>query len=367
MLSFPSRERIRDIFGKTFHLPHAHRFENLLRGLSPSDKVIFAVLATLFAGSAFWMLSVINAGLMTQTPVRGGTLTEGIVGSVRFINPLLAISDADKDLTTLVYSGLMKKNADGTLISDLAAQYEISDDGLTYTFVLRDDAVFHDGTQVTADDVVFTIRRAQDPTLKSPKLANWDGVDVEAVDAKTVRFTLKQPYAPFIENTTLGILPSRLWSGVTVEEMPFSNLNIDPVGTGPFEVSKVKENSSGIPTEFTLLPFDRSTRGSPYLARITVHLYPSDEAALTALEKSEIDALHSVNPAASTSIGSGHTVHEAVLSRVFAIFFNQNKNDALADIHVRTALDTAINKSELVENVLQGYGRIIDGPVPPNP
>ena len=348
------------------HVPQADRLEYLPGAFSTSDKTIVAILGGLIVLSLVWIFSDINQHFMVAVPVRGGELTEGVVGSVRFVNPLLAISDADKDLSALVYSGLMRELPNGSLVPDLAESYTISPDGLTYTFIIRADALFHDGTPVTADDVVFTVKRAEDPALKSPKLANWDSVDVAAVDAHTVRFTLKQPYEPFIENATLGILPAHLWSGVSVDEMPFSTLNLNPIGTGPFKIEHVKENSSGIPSSFTLVPFERSTRGAAYLARIIIKLYPNTDAATIALVHNDIEALHSVNPATlATSTLNKHAVETAVLSRVFAVFFNQNKNDAFADVHVRQALDTAIDKDAVVKEVLGGYGMVAAGPLPP--
>src|SRR6185369_5363621 len=99
---------------------------------------------------------------------RGGSLTEGILATPRFINPVLAISDADRDLSALVYSGLMHATPSGTYEPDLASSYDISEDGKTYTFYLRPDAMFHDNSPVTADDIVFTVQKTQDPALKSP-------------------------------------------------------------------------------------------------------------------------------------------------------------------------------------------------------
>ena len=123
-------------------------------------------------------------------PAYGGSLTEGEIGSPRFVNPLLALTDADRDLSTLTYAGLMGISADGALVPVLAESYTISPDGKSYTFVLRPNAKFSDGTPVTAGDVVFTVQKAQDPALKSPEFADWSGVAAEAIDSRTVRFTL---------------------------------------------------------------------------------------------------------------------------------------------------------------------------------
>ncbi len=158
------------------------------------------------------------------------------MGAPRFVNPLLALSDTDRDLTALTYAGLTGTNAAGATTMVLAQSYTVSSDGTMYTFVLRPNARFSDGTQVTTDDVVFTIQKAQDPALKSPQYADWANVRVEAVDAHTVRFTLAKPYAPFLTSTTLGILPARLWRNVPDAEFPFSPLMERPVGAGMFRV-----------------------------------------------------------------------------------------------------------------------------------
>ena len=125
-----------------------------------------------------------------EIPADGGSLTEGVIGIPRFINPLLAVSEADRDMTLLLYAGLMRATKSG-LVPDLAESYEISDDGLVYTFTLREGLEFHDGSPITADDVEFTILKAQEPALKSPKRANWEGVTIEKIDERHVRFTLK--------------------------------------------------------------------------------------------------------------------------------------------------------------------------------
>ena len=156
------------------------------------------------------ILENINKSYMVKIPMEGGSVSEGIIGTPRFINPILANSMVDKDLVSLIYSGLMRKNSDGKLIPDLAEKYEISKDGLTYTFTLKDNIYFQDEKPVTVDDVIFTINKIKDPIIKNSKKGNWDGVSIEKVNKKTIKFVLKQPYAFFLNNTTLGIMPAYL-------------------------------------------------------------------------------------------------------------------------------------------------------------
>ena len=140
--------------------------------LSPGDRFIFYVLVGLAGLTTLFGLYTIEQSLLVTIPTYGGTLVEGGVGSPRFINPLLAISDVDRDLTALTYAGLMGLNGDGSLVPVLAESYTVSPDGKVYTFTIRDTATFSDGMKVTASDVTFTVKKAQDPGLKSPEYAN---------------------------------------------------------------------------------------------------------------------------------------------------------------------------------------------------
>ena len=351
---------------ETFSVPKSNELAAVLRSLSPSDRVVFFLLSVLLVGSTVFILYDLNRLISIEVPARGGSLVEGIIGSPRFVNPLLAISDADRDLTELVYSGLLRARPDGSLIPDLATTYDISENGLVYTFTIKEDAEFQDDTPVTADDVLFTIQRAQDPTLKSPKRANWDGIVVEKIGERQIRFTLRQPYAPFLENATIGILPRHIWENVEAEQLAFSQFNIEPIGSGPYRVSRITRNSSGIPSSYELVPFEKFILGEPYIARMTLRFYANEDALISAYLAGDIDALNSIAPerVAELAEWDGTVIHEP-LPRVFGVFFNQNQSPLFADKIVRTALDAGVPKERIVTEVLSGYGSVIDGPIPP--
>jgi peptide/nickel transport system substrate-binding protein len=352
---------VRSLFKKRIFGPIEGFEKKLSSSFTPSDWFVVGVLGVVMALAAGTLLAGVSVALTVEVPEHGGTYTEGVVGTPRFVNPLLAISDTDRDLSELVYSGLMKEGPDGSLSADLASSYSLSTDKLTYTFTLRDDARFQDGTPVTADDVAFTVQEAQNPDIKSPLRANWQGVDVEVIDQKTVSFTLKSPYAPFPENTTVGILPKHLWQAVTAEEFPFTTLNARPVGSGPYRITNVLQNSSGIPTAYRLAAFTSSVR-TPYISTFVMKFYPDAATLESAFNQGEVAAAYGVNPSAITA---AHAVDEAIFGRVFAVFFNQNQNSVFADSAVRQALDAAVDKDALIQSVLSGYGSAIDGPLPP--
>src|SRR3989344_4188904 len=193
-------------------LPKKDEINSIFASFSKKEWIIFVVLLIILLASTLSILESINKSLMVSVTACGGSLSEGIIGAPRFINPILVNSPVDQDLVSLIYSGLMRKNPDGTLSPDLAEKYEMSKNGLIYTFTLKDKIYFHNGEPVTADDVIFTINEAKDSILKSPRKVDWDGVSVEKVDDKTVQLTLKQPFPSFLENATLGILPANLWN-----------------------------------------------------------------------------------------------------------------------------------------------------------
>lgn len=360
-----SKFKFRDIRSREVRVSAVERAEEVVRSFSASGRTLFLIFSTLIIFSAAGLLFMLNRELLVTTPAYGASLSEGIMGSPRFINPVLAISDADRDVTSLVYSGLLRASVDGNFIPDLASNWELSDDGLTYTFYIRADAKFQDGTPVTADDVVFTIGKAQDPAIKSPLRANWIGVTAEKQDDRTVQFRLKSAYAPFIENLTIGILPKHLWQNVTAEEFPFSELNTHPVGSGPYSVEDVGRTPSGLPSSYSLRANRGYTLGEPYITKLELRFYQREEDLVSALRSGEIEAASGISPAALPTLKNFNIV-TAPLDRVFGVFFNQNQSEVLRDHAVRQALGKAINRKDLVEKVLGGYGAPVSSPIPPN-
>ncbi len=148
-----------------------------LRNLSFKEKVTFFVLTLFFVISSVFIVWRVSGFYLMEIPALGGSLSEGIIGTPRFINPILAVSDADRDMAGLIYSGLLRPDNQGDLVTDLAEKFEISEDGLSYTFVLKPDLVWQDEEKITSDDVIFTVQQAKNPDVKSPKRAkSWQWV-----------------------------------------------------------------------------------------------------------------------------------------------------------------------------------------------
>lgn len=341
--------------------------KKIISAFGLTEKTIFIILSIALLISGLSLLGKLNSYLTKIMPAHGGSLTEGVVGSPRFINPLLELSDADRDLTYLVYSGLMRATASGDLIPDLAESYNISPDGLTYTFKIRDDAYFHDGQKVTADDIEYTITMAQNANLRSPKKNSWVGVTVEKVSPSEITFNLKQPYSPFLENTTLGILPKHIWESATTDEFTFSPYNnINPVGSGPYKISNIKKNSMGIPVRYELKAFADYSLGEPFITTLNFNFYQNEKELADAYLSGEIDSESSLSPQNFDLIkNKTSAVPEKIsLPRIFGLFFNQNQNKIFLNKEVRQALNMTVDKDRIVREVLGGYGEAVNSPLP---
>lgn len=329
------------------------------------EKLLFLLALAFFLFSFFAALWKINDRFTVSVPSRGGGLTEGIIGTPRFINPVLAISDADRDMVSLTYSGLLRANGQGDLINDLAQKLAISEDGLNYTFTLKPGLSWADGEDLTADDIIFTVNKIKDPAMKSPKRGGWEGVDAEKIDEKTVKFVLKKPYAPFLENTTVGILPKHIWDGISADQMASSETNISPVGSGPYKIKKIKRNSAGIITSYELVPNKNFPLGRPNLSKIILKFYSSEKDLFGAYQKGEITGAGAVTPKTLEKMSQkNQSVKTLYLPRTFGVFFNQNSAKVLTKKEVRQALDMAVDRKKIIDEILKGYGAQLRNPLP---
>jgi peptide/nickel transport system substrate-binding protein len=353
------------LFIKEFHIYKKKELLSALSSFSRKQFIIFIPTVVVAFISLIIILGKVNSIFLVDVPISGGTLTEGIIGIPTLVNPVIAVSDADKDLTSLIYSGLMRKTLEGEFIPDLAESFSVSPDGLNYTFIIRKDAKFHDGSKVTADDVIFTIEKLKDPLIKSPRKNGWDGVTVTKIDDYTVSFTLSQSYISFMDNTTIGILPSVLWKDVDANKFNLSPLNIKAVGSGPYEIKSVVKNSDGTSGKYSLERFNNFTLGKPRIKYLNIISYANEKDQVKALLDHSIDQAGGISPENTLSVKkTNYVIHTSTLPRIFGIFFNSNNNKIFADSAVVKAFDLAINRQDIVNQVLGGYGSTVHNPIP---
>ena len=347
---------------RNFKLPKKNQINYVFQTFTKKERLVFAVLVLILLLSTMFILESINRYLMVSVPLHGGSISEGIIGTPRFINPILASSPADQDMVSLIYSGLMRKNTDGTITLDLAEKYNMSKDGLTYTFTLKKNIYFHNEKPITADDVIFTVNEAKDPTIESPHEIDWSGVIATKIDDRTIEFTLKQPYVSFLENATLGIMPASIWNNSPIE---LNNANTSPVGSGPYMIKNLNKESSGVIDSYDLISFKKFTLGESYIRDMSLHFYSNEDDLINALQDGSVDQISSITPLNADILKErNYQIESSVLPRVFGLFFNQNQNILFTDKVITKSIDQVIDKNKIVRQVLFGYGVVIDDPIP---
>ncbi len=337
----------------------------IIAHFSMKERTVFILSLVVFIIGIFSGLVTLSNHFTTIVPRFGGTYTESIVGSPRFINPILANSDADHDLSTLIYSGLVRLGENGTIIPDLAESWDISADGKTYTVHLKPKIFFHDGEKLTASDVAFTVEKIGDPTLKSPLRVAWDGVSATAIDDTTVLFTLQKPYAGFLSQLTLGILPEHIWKNIPIESWQMSKYNTEPIGSGPYKMDILTRNKIGIPETYNLTSFKRFVLGKPFIENLIILCLLNKTDGYDAYRRDQIDGISGVDAKDTATLVNGSTTAITnPLPRVFGIFFNQNKNKAFSDPAVIRALNLAVDKTAITHAVFNDYANPLHGPLP---
>lgn len=304
-----------------------------------------------------------------ETPVApavGGTYVEGAIGAPSVLNPLLARTQAEQDLARLLFRGLTRVDGSGTPQPDLAASWTVADDGRAYTFTLRDDARWHDGQPVTAQDVLFTVGLVQDPDFPGDEaLARfWRAVVVSVPAPDTVVFNLLEPFAAFPTYATLPIVPKHLLGGVLSRDLAHDPFSAEPVGTGPFRFAQREQD--GDAEAITLLAVDDHADGRPYLDRVVFRYYEDVPTLLDAMQRGVVQgtgavpAEHLLRPGA---LPKGAVVYASPMAGYTALFFNV-RDPLFASGDVRRAIDLALDRERIVDGPLDGRAEVAFGPVP---
>lgn len=331
------------------------------------------VLALAGFGLVLALLSyqVQSAGLCTErVPAAGGTFAEGIVGAPRGINPLLSDNyPVERELVSLIFDGLTRYDAQGNLVPALAESWRVSEDGRSIRFTLRPNLSWHDGEPVTTADVAFTYGLLQELETPAPAAVKmlWQSVTIRVVDEQVIDFELAEPYSPFLEATTRGIVPAHALGGVTGAALTEADFNQAPIGTGPFLVASGQEWQRT--RRLRLLPNPVHYRQGTQIANLEFRFYPDDAALLAAFETGEIQAINSVAPTILPEVARLPDVRlfSTVAPRYTMLLFNQRDTAVAAtrSVEVRRALAFALDRPALIDGVLNGQGVPLEGPYLP--
>ena len=328
-------------------------------------QVLLLLIGLALLGGLLWYGAVRYTTV--EIPAPGGVYTEAVAGNPRFINPLLSqFNELDEDLCYLLFNGLVRIDERGLPQPDLAERWEVSDDGLRYTFHLRQGVRWHDGAPFTADDVVFTVKVLQSPDFPGlPELSEvWRNVEVEKAGPYEVRFTLKEPFAPFITYASIGILPAHVWSKIPVSLMAQSRFNLKPVGTGPYRLKELD-------AVHAVLEVNPDFYGEkPYISEIVLRFYPDYESNFAAYRRGEVLGISRILPQYLQEAAQlkGLRIFSALVSGNAQIILNLNNPNVpfLRRKEVRRALLYALDRQAIVDEVLAGQGVVAHSPIPIN-
>ncbi len=349
------------------NIPNRSQLKHVGKLLSKKEKIIISVAIFLLLANLVYLSYSFYQRNWESHPRSGGTHVEGVLGLPRYINPLYAIDrDVDSDLSYLIYSSLFTYNKKGELVGDLVADWELSENNLEYLIELRPNVYWHNGEKLSADDVLYTFFLMKDPEFRSPWQRNLAGVELEKIDSHTIKFTLQEPYAPFFELLTFGILPRFAWEATNPDFILLSDLNLKPIGSGPYKFKSLVKNTAGEIKEYQLERNENYYGSKSFIEEITFKFYFDYPQLVQALNNQEVDAISYLPPEMKDDIiaKNAFNFHSLDLPQINALFFNQEKNQNLEDINIRQALAISLNRDELIKEATADYATRSDGPLP---
>ena len=325
-------------------------------------------------------LVIVAVLLVSQQPVLtpllpqaapGGVYTEALIGSLGRLNPMLDWNNpTDRDVDRLVFSGLIKFDARGLPQPDLADSWGVTPDGTVYNFTIRDNAVWQDGTPVTSDDVIFTVGLIKSSSLFPQDVKDlWNQIQIEKLNDKNLKFTLPEPFAPFLDYMTFGVLPQHILGTTDPAQLASAPFNINPVGTGPYKFDHLILDNGKI-TGVVLTVNDKYYGKSPYIQQVVFRYYPDSKSALDAYEQGEVLGVSQITndilPAALAD--PNLSIYTSTLPQLSIVMLNLNNNQVpfLQNANVRHALMLGLNRDYIVSTLLKGEAIVADGPILPN-
>lgn len=313
-----------------------------------------------------------NLQTLAPEPTRGGTYVEALTGNLQRLNPVLDFyNPVDRDVDRLIFSGLIRFDERGVPQPDLAESWGISRDGMIYNFALRPNVKWHDGEPLTSDDVLFTVEllREGGEVVPSDLQAFWKDVEVIALDQNNIQFRLPEPFAPFLDYLSFGVLPRHLLGDLGFQDIVNSPFNIQPIGTGPYRFERLiveNEQIRGV----VLSVFDQyyGVR-KPYIEQIIFRYYPDSNSALEAYRQGEVDGIGNVTADILPAVLNepGLAVYTGRKPEIAFVLFNLDNPQVafFKDSAVRKALFIGLNRQWIIDRLLNGQAILANGPILP--
>ena len=304
-------------------------------------------------------------------PSSGGVYSEALVGTLNRLNPVLDYANpADQDVDRLIFSSLLRFDDRGLPVNDLVESMGISQNGQNYNISIRENALWHDGQPVTSEDVVFTVDLLRSDDLPIPEDIRdlWQTVEAEALDEKTLQFRLPEPFAPFLDYLTFGILPKHLLGDFSASEIIDAQYNLQPVGSGPFSFDQFLVDGDQI-IGVQLTAFEDYYAEPAFIEQFTFKYYPDPEAAISAYQSGEVLGIGQVtNDILPQALQEPElNLHSGQIPLLSIIFLNLDNPRApfFQDIEIRRALLMGIDRQRMINLLNDGQATLAHGPIFP--
>lgn len=350
-------------------IPSLRQIKHINRVLSQKERLVMRLSFFVFIISLTILGARTYISHLQIIPAHGGEYIEGVLGAPKYINPLYSsFSDVDGDITSLVFSSLFKRDENGHLVNDLAESYDVSQDNKIYTFKIKSEVKWHNNNQLKADDILFTFNAIKDGRYNSPLKASFVGVEVDKIDDVTIRFVLVEPYAAFLDLLTFGVLPQDIWSQIPPTSAGLADLNLKPIGSGSYKFKSLVKDKNGNIKAYTLVVNEDYYGKIPFIDTLVFRPFVNPEEAVRSLNEDNIDGISYLSKYFEKDLVARDSLnlYKINLPQLTAIFFNKEKNKLLTDKKIRQALAFAIDKNNIIKDILKEDARIIDGPILPD-
>ena len=259
------------------------------------------------------------------------------------LDPHYAVAAGTREVMFNVFEGLVKPTSEGDLVPAVASDYTISDDGLTYTFTLRDGILFHSGEPVKTSDVVWSIERNADTSEGEPLIPAFASIEEITSDDTTVTIKLSEPNNEFLSYMTVAVLPES-----------YDKQDTDPVGTGPFRfVSRVAQDS------IVLERFEDYWGEPAHMDRVTYKVNEKMEGLIMGLQSGALDLVSHMSSTDTAQLDPAEfNIEEGTMNLVQALYLN-NSVEPFDNELVRQALCYAIDRQGILDMAFDGYGSLI--------
>jgi peptide/nickel transport system substrate-binding protein len=326
-------------------------------------QIVITVISSMLVLGLMAYVAVTRAAV--SRPIEGGAYIEGIPSIPTTLNPLVSDTTTDlaaADVHAVIFDGLVRVGLDGGFEPGLAEKWEIDPNGLVYTFTLRPDVTWHDGTAFGVEDVLFTLRSVQGPAFTgSPSVATvWRTILVERAGDMSIRCKLQAPFAPFLKYATIPMVPAHLLADVPPEQWANSAFSQKPIGTGPYQITEISADA------IALAANPAYYLGRPLINTLTMRFYQDESLAFAALTRGEVSGLAFVGtgPLGAYQTPRGVVRRAASIDAYTVLSFNL-RNAPFDDVIFRRQIAQAIDREDLISRLLADRATRIDTPILP--